>query len=273
MKEKYGFEAFNFQDDSFTVNRKHAIAVCEEILSRKLKIKWYCSLRVDRASKDKELLELMKKAGCIALGFGIEFPSDDVLKKIRKNTTVKMIESALRNVAEVGFPYVIMFLMNSLPGQNRLNTIQAQLNINRFNKILYGKYSYQIIHGGLTMLYPGTEIFKLAVKQGNILSPDFSWNRYYKNPHPDNVINRISAGWSMPIYENINFPIKELEKTLQETHFYLLLRKIIDLKSIKLFIRTFINPQNLKIFRDAISIWLTLKNAKNTNKKRPYRIL
>lgn len=52
LRDRYGFEAFNFQDDSFTANRQQVENICQEITSRKLKIKWYCSLRVNRVEKE-----------------------------------------------------------------------------------------------------------------------------------------------------------------------------------------------------------------------------
>lgn len=259
LRDTYGFQAFNFQDDSFTINRKHVKEICNEILSRQMNIKWYCSLRVDRA--DKDLLQLMKEAGCVALGFGIEFPSDDVLKRIKKIITVQMIENALQNVAEVGFPYIRMFLMNSLPGQSRINTIRAQLNINRFHEILYGNYPYSIFKGGLTTLYPGTEITRLAEEQSNVFPPDFSWNRYYKNPHSVELFNEWRIGsWSTSNYENENFSLQEIKQTLQETESYLYIQKIRYYKSIWGLFRILINPRRWKMFRDATSVWLTLKH-------------
>lgn len=255
LRDRYGFEAFNFQDDSFTANRQQVENICQEIISRRMKIKWYCSLRVNRVGEDKDLLRLMKEAGCIALGFGIEFPSDDVLKKIKKSITVEMIEEALQNVAEVGFPYVEMFLMNSLPGQTRLNTVQAQLNINRFHQILDGQYPYKIFPGALTRLYPGTELTRLAQNQGNVFPPGFSWNRYYRNPLADDKEFRwLTNYWSMPSYEDENFPVAKIKRTLQETRSYFYLRRICEQWSPRALMALVVNPFKWKMLLEAFSI-------------------
>lgn len=256
LMHQYGFQAMNFQDDSFTVNRNHTSAICNEILFRKLKIKWYCSLRIETAAQDKELLKLMKKAGCIALGFGIEFPSDDVLIKIQKNLSVQVIKVALQNTAEVGFPYVNMFLMNSMPGQTRLNTIQAQLNINLFKEILYGEYPYTCHKGALARMYPCTELTILGEKQG-LLPTNFSWNSYFENP-------RTKKGddfWSMPVYENKYFPVKKINQTVKETTSYLKVLDMVNNGKIKSIILSIVNPFKWKMFFNAARIWLTLKRG------------
>jgi radical SAM superfamily enzyme YgiQ (UPF0313 family) len=66
LHNKYGESQFTFYDDAFTINRNHTIAMCQDILDRKLKVEWDCETRVDAV--DKELLEIMRRAGCIPFG-------------------------------------------------------------------------------------------------------------------------------------------------------------------------------------------------------------
>ena len=253
LMEKYGFEAFNFQDDSFMANRRHAESICNEIISRNLDIKWYCSLRVDRASKDKELLRLMKKAGCIALGFGVEFPSDDVLKHVSKNTTVTMIEAAMRNVKELEFPYVSLFLITSLPGQTRENTVQAQLNLNRYHEILYGEYPYSVFRGALARLYPGTELTSVAQNQG-LLDEDFQWNAYYKNPNAEKYNDWLIGCWSVPNYETRDLSIEDIDRVLKRIQVKLYLRRVREKKMIGPLVKSLFSPAKWKHVMQAAGV-------------------
>lgn len=68
QKENIGF--INFYDDNFLLSRSRVVAICEEILRRNLHIEWKCEGRVD--SVDLELLQLMRRAGCRVIAYGVE---------------------------------------------------------------------------------------------------------------------------------------------------------------------------------------------------------
>ena len=61
--KKYGVKEIQIEDDNFTLKRNHVIAVCEEIIKRKIKIDWCLpnGVRIDKL--DPEMLRLMKKSG------------------------------------------------------------------------------------------------------------------------------------------------------------------------------------------------------------------
>ena len=77
-----GANVISFNDDDFTVSRKHVIELCNEINRRNLAVKWIAQARIDEV--DKELLKIMKEAGCILLKFGIESGSNRVIRLINK---------------------------------------------------------------------------------------------------------------------------------------------------------------------------------------------
>ena len=66
----YGITRINIADDFFTSNKKRVRALCDEIMKRNIKFEWSAFARVD--SVDKECLEMMLKAGCDTVSFGIE---------------------------------------------------------------------------------------------------------------------------------------------------------------------------------------------------------
>lgn len=196
---EYNFRAFNFVDDSFTCNVNRVINICNEIIKRKLDINWYCSLNVNQAAKNIEMLKIMKKAGCTALGFGVEFPDNRVLDSINKKSTTKIIKKALRNVKKVDFPFIHMFLLQGLPGQNIINTLLANFRILHYRIILHDNTIY---FGGFVQIYPGTQLEKLSKIHGQ-LDENFSWNRPYssylsrKYRNSPNQHNKLST---VPIY-------------------------------------------------------------------------
>lgn len=76
---------FIFFDDTFTSNKRHCTSICEEIIQRDLNINWACWSRTNII--DHKHFELLKKAGCTTLSYGIESGNDQMLKVIRKNST------------------------------------------------------------------------------------------------------------------------------------------------------------------------------------------
>jgi len=68
--------------DMFTVDRKRVVAFCEALLESKEEFFWGCSARTDCV--DEELIELMSKAGCRGIFFGIETGSRRMQKIIDK---------------------------------------------------------------------------------------------------------------------------------------------------------------------------------------------
>lgn len=109
-----GVSLIRFQDDTFTLNKKRAIEILEGILSKGLKIKWTCDTRIDKL--DKEILQVMKKSGCIRVKVGVESGSDEVLKRIKKGLSVEQIRKAVEMIKEVGIPLTVYFMIG-FPGE------------------------------------------------------------------------------------------------------------------------------------------------------------
>jgi radical SAM superfamily enzyme YgiQ (UPF0313 family) len=82
---KQGVNICSFQDDSFSANRKFMQSLCEELISRTSKMPWMARVRVDELNY--ELLTLMKKAGCVMLGIGVESGSERIIKAMHKQST------------------------------------------------------------------------------------------------------------------------------------------------------------------------------------------
>lgn len=96
LHNRYRVKEFQIEDDNFTMGKEYAKEVLSGIIGRGLKI-WISlpnGVRID--ALDKELLQLMERAGCYSLGIGIESGSDRILKKLKKNLVAKDIEEKTR---------------------------------------------------------------------------------------------------------------------------------------------------------------------------------
>jgi len=199
LMEKYGFGAFDFWDDTMTSVPKHVEEICREIIDRKLDIKWYALGRVNNITR--ETLELMRRAGCRAVAFGVESGSERILKAIRKKITLDEARCAVKWALELDL-YVKLFFMVSLPGE-RPQDVEKTFDFYDEMRHLSDKV---VANYAFTEIYPGTELEGLARASGQ-LGGDFSWNRPYELAK-----NRL-YGFSpdIPMFENPDFPIEEVK--------------------------------------------------------------
>lgn len=85
-----GYNDFFFAEDTFNINNKKVQDFCNEILLRKLNIRWCCKARV--SDLDSETLKLMAISGCYLINFGVETGSDTGLKMLKKGITTDQIK-------------------------------------------------------------------------------------------------------------------------------------------------------------------------------------
>jgi anaerobic magnesium-protoporphyrin IX monomethyl ester cyclase len=172
LQHDFGLVKINIVDDTFTLSHNHAQAVCEEMLRRDLKLKWSVFARVDRISKD--LAQLMKRAGCEWVLFGVESADEGILKTIKKGITPDEVRRGVKIAAEAGINVFNSFILG-LPGESR-ETAHRSLT---FGDELYQKYGAKYGFHMLSPL-PGTEIYERAKDYGiRILSRN--WARYNAN--------------------------------------------------------------------------------------------
>lgn len=110
-----GVRGFNFYDNLFGLNRKHALAVCEEIVRRKLDVVWDSWAAGDLV--DAELAKKMKAAGCVRVGFGVESGDDEVLRKSQRGFTAAQHQAGIHALRAAGLKVAAFFLMG-LPGES-----------------------------------------------------------------------------------------------------------------------------------------------------------
>ncbi len=107
--KKYGVKGIYFREDNFTLNKERIKNFCEILLNKNIKIKWICETRVD--TLDKELLELMYKAGCRGLYLGVESGSQRVLNFLKKGITIHKTREVISLCKQIGIPTAASFIV------------------------------------------------------------------------------------------------------------------------------------------------------------------
>ena len=109
--KKYGVKEIQIEDDNFTLKRRHTVAICEEIIKRKIKIDWSLpnGVRIDKL--DPDLLRLMKKSGCYQMSLGIESASQRVLDLIKKRLNKNLVRTVVSEIKKAGIQPVGFFMI------------------------------------------------------------------------------------------------------------------------------------------------------------------
>nr|MDO8076668.1 radical SAM protein [Candidatus Freyarchaeota archaeon] len=164
----YGFDEIVVEDDTFTINKKHVFAICDEIISRGLKFKWSANARVNTVTK--EMLEKMYEAGCIFIQYGVESGNQEILNTSKKGITLEQVREAVRIAKEVGMGVLSSFIIG-LPGETK-ETIKETME---FAESLGTYYGYHVLAP-----FPGTEVRERADELGVKILTD-NWLRYDAN--------------------------------------------------------------------------------------------
>src|SRR5205809_1059956 len=89
----YAIRDFELVHDMFTVDRRRVAAFCEAMITSREEFTWSCSARTDCI--DEELLELMARAGCRGIFFGVESGSERMQKIIDKHLDPRRAEEVI----------------------------------------------------------------------------------------------------------------------------------------------------------------------------------
>lgn len=124
MIEHQKIKEFKIWDDIFNINTDRLIKFCKLLIKKKIQLPWTCIGRLNFI--DEKQVYWMKKAGCWQISVGIESGNDNILKKIKKSLTTKVIKEKIRIISKGGIK-IRGFFMMGLPGENKdtvLDTIE-----------------------------------------------------------------------------------------------------------------------------------------------------
>ena len=214
LRENLGVSCLDILDDDFLTSDAHAVAICEEMLRRDVRIDWWCGARAKNLNLD--VLKLMRRAGCRSIAFGVETGTDEVLRKIHKGATTEDYRKAMHVVAGSGIEQVGLCLIIGLPGET-LDTIdQSLLFLDELKDILGPAWNRESAIGQLPLVYPGTGLERLSYEEG-YLPEDFSWNSPYLEPQ--RALPLVNHRYkTVPHYQSPILPLETLCRHLRKHH-------------------------------------------------------
>lgn len=150
-----GVHHIHMYADLFTVNREQVVELCRLLIEKGPKITWTCNSRVDYV--DEEMLNLMGKAGCNLISWGIESGNEMILKKAHKGYRMEQAYNALNWAHKAGIKNWGYFIIG-LPGET-LETIRETIEFSK-------KLPLDIALFHVAAPYPGTPFFFEVVENG-----------------------------------------------------------------------------------------------------------
>jgi len=157
MLFRKGVSFFYFSDDTFTLDPKRVIEICQRIIEKNLKIAWYAISRVDHV--DEEMLYWMRRAGCVQISYGVESGSVSIRKALGKPVKTEQIKRAFALTTRYGILSRAYFIYGA-PGET-WQTIQETIDL--MDKITPLSAIFYILD-----VFPGTKLYSDLKKRHGI---------------------------------------------------------------------------------------------------------
>lgn len=112
LMKNYSINEIHFLDDSISVDTKRLEKICDEIIKRKLDIKWTTPNGIAIWLLNKDLIRKMKKAGCYRLTFGLESGNYEILHNfIGKNYDYDYAREIISFASKIGLWTIGTFII------------------------------------------------------------------------------------------------------------------------------------------------------------------
>jgi len=174
LVKQYKVKEIMFYDDTLTLQKEHVVDICDEILSRDLRVKWESPTRIDNI--DPPLLKAMRRAGCIRLRYGIESGDRGILKLMNKGIDLDHAREVFRWTKKSGietFAYFIIGYLHETP-QTIKNTIAFARELDP-----------DLVMFTVAVAYPKTPLYELAMREG--LVPGDYWREFTLGLRKDSI--------------------------------------------------------------------------------------
>jgi len=232
LYKKYGIKEFRFFDDNVSWNKKRIIEMCDEIIKRKLDIKWDTPNGVAISTLDEEVLRKMKSSGYYKIVMGIESGSEKTLKYMRKPVVLKHARKVIKICNKLGIWTWSTFVIG-FPDETQ-KEIRKTIDFAKSSGLNFATFY-------IAQPYPGTEMYDIYKKEGLLKKG----------------VN-LKSSVTHTEYDTHHFKAEELRKIQKNIYSEFIKHRIISyLNPIKLYTE-FLN--RIKSFEDLRYVWRMFLN-------------
>ena len=148
-QKELGANKFVFRDPVFSINRKHTIEFCNEVINQKLNISFMVETHLNNL--DDEMINLLKTAGLELVYVGVESSSHVVLKDMKRFTVEHDKQyKVIKKCEDAGIKVKTMFIIGN--PEDTKDTIIQSIEYSKYLPSLYSQFS-------VFTPYPGTPVY------------------------------------------------------------------------------------------------------------------
>lgn len=153
-------------DDIWNLNLNRAKDLCRALIAEGLnQVPWVTIHGMKVNHTDAELFQLMRKAGCRRVGFGVESGDPEILKRVvKKSQTLDQVRAAFRNAKAAGLQ-TMGFFIYGMPTE----TEATMEKTTRFALEL----DPDLANFMIAAPYPGTELWETVEQGGKLYMEDW----------------------------------------------------------------------------------------------------
>ncbi|NVM52171.1 MAG: B12-binding domain-containing radical SAM protein [Candidatus Helarchaeota archaeon] len=208
LKERFSIDEITIIDDNFTVNKKRAEKIIDEIIKNKfnLHIQFSNGLRADTLTP--KFVRKLKWAGTYKIAIGVESGNQDVVNKIGKKLDLNAVRRAAQIIKREKIVFVAFFMIghpwDTIKTMN--DTINFALEIDPDIPLFFKAIGF-----------PGTKLYSQIKRDGKFLMS----------------LRDIDQGYNLSTanFEIFDLRAKDVEKMFKQAYrrFYLRPRKMLSL--------------------------------------------
>jgi radical SAM superfamily enzyme YgiQ (UPF0313 family) len=164
----FGVNHFYLWGDTVTLNAKTFSQFCDELIARRLGVRWFGNARADNLV-DPAFVARLKQSGCWMLAMGIESESEDTRRNMVKRLEQQKIRTAIANLREAGI-FSFAFFIFGYPGE----TAESLERTTHYAIDLDPDFAnfYPAVP------YPGTELYEKCKREGLLKNEDWTRMEY-----------------------------------------------------------------------------------------------
>jgi len=204
LKKDYLIGYIAFSDELLMTSKDRTISLCEDIIKAKLNVQWSCNGRLNYATP--EVLQAMKRAGCVFINYGIESMSDETLKVMNKNLTteqvIKGVEATLKEQISPGLNIIFGNI-----GETK-ETLQKGVDF----LLRYDDHAQLRTIRPVTP-YPGSPLYYYAIEHGMLKGCE----DFYENKHVNSDL--LAVNFTDMTDGEVHRALFEANKTLLENYY------------------------------------------------------
>jgi anaerobic magnesium-protoporphyrin IX monomethyl ester cyclase len=213
LKSDYNITYVYFNDELLMSSVGRTISLCEAFIKNKINIKWNCNGRLNYAKKN--VLKIMKEAGCVFINYGIESFDDKILRNMNKALTTRQITSGIEATLEAGIS----------PGFNIIFG-----NIGEDRDILMKGVDFLLQYDDGSQMrtirpvtpYPGSPLYYYAIEKGLLKDCE----DFYANKHVNSDL--LSVNFTNMCDDDVHQALLEANSRLIQNYFNKKMKGVIE---------------------------------------------